>query len=296
MRKFALLLAVLLLPLTLWSQNTSVTLSVTDAGSNAWNGATYTVTFVPNSNDPIFSHYTWTGGTLSRVISGTLGSAGTATFNVPDNATISPAGSTWQFSVTPLASYPYSYPSSNTTVTGASQSVSLSPPALSFQCVNTCYGYNTNEVTLAAPGTIFYNVTTGAATACNQWSGSAWGSCGGGGAAAPTVTVSTSGPVTVAGTGSGFWYNNSSGAITFNLPTITSGMLGYQFCFRNYTSNTGVVTLQSPASTLIDLNGATATAAGTLVSGGAAGDSVCIVPVATTLYMAYVGVGTWTNN
>lgn len=129
------------------------------------------------------------------------------------------------------------------------------------------------------------------------WDASGTGFASTGGAAAPTVTISTSGPVTVAGTGSGFWYNNAAGAIPFNLPTITSGMLGNLFfCFRNYTGKTGAITLQSPSATYIDLNGATASAAGTLVSGGALGDSVCVVPVTTTLYMAYVGVGTWTNN
>lgn len=108
------------------------------------------------------------------------------------------------------------------------------------------------------------------------------------------VTVSISGPVTV--NKGGFWYNNSAGALTFNLPAITSGMVGFRACFANDDTRTGAITLQLPASTQMSKAGALGTAAGTLVSGGALDDNVCVVALTTTKYRAYVGSGTWTNN
>jgi hypothetical protein len=110
----------------------------------------------------------------------------------------------------------------------------------------------------------------------------------------PTVTISTSGPVTVSSIG--FYFNNASGALTYNLPTITSGTVGAQYCIRNAVGKTGAITVQLPASTSADVNGVNGTAAGTLVSSGAAGDAACVVAVSTTQYEAYIASGNWTNN
>jgi hypothetical protein len=108
------------------------------------------------------------------------------------------------------------------------------------------------------------------------------------------VVISTSGPVAVSATG--FYFNNASGALTYTLPTITSANVGLQVCVRNAVAKTGAITLTAPASTYIDVSGAVGSAAGTLVSGGALGDSACVVAVDTTHYYAYVGSGSWTNN
>jgi hypothetical protein len=108
------------------------------------------------------------------------------------------------------------------------------------------------------------------------------------------VVVSTSGPVTVAATG--FYVNNASGALTYRLPTVASGLVGMQFCFRNATARTGAITITAPALTYLDVNGTNGSVAGTLVSGGAAGDSACVVAISTTEYLAYPGNGSWTNN
>lgn len=114
-------------------------------------------------------------------------------------------------------------------------------------------------------------------------------------AALPAVTISTTSPVTV-GTVTGFYYNNSAGAMTFTLPAITSGLVGLQLCFRNYTTRLGALTIQAPASTYIDWQGGNGTAAGTLVSTGNLADAVCVVATSTTQYVASYGSGSWTNN
>ncbi len=110
----------------------------------------------------------------------------------------------------------------------------------------------------------------------------------------PAVTVSTSGPVAVAATG--FYLNNAAGALTFTLPAITADGIGKQYCFRQSPTRTGAITLQLPASTYSDKDGTNGTAAGTVVSGGAAGDAACVVAISTTQYVLYVGNGSWTNN
>jgi len=97
-------------------------------------------------------------------------------------------------------------------------------------------------------------------------------------------------------TASGNYYHNTAGDMTYLLPTITSATIGTKLCFRNYTARTGVITLQLPASTTVDVDGTAGTAAGTLVSGGAGGDAACVLAATTTKYIGYVEHGTWTNN
>jgi hypothetical protein len=108
------------------------------------------------------------------------------------------------------------------------------------------------------------------------------------------VSISSSGPVADPGGASDYLFNNAAGALTFNLP---DGVAGLQRCYRNATGKSGVITIAVAASNAIDLNGANgATSTGTLVSGGALGDAVCLVSDAAHHWYAYPQKGTWTNN
>jgi hypothetical protein len=108
------------------------------------------------------------------------------------------------------------------------------------------------------------------------------------------VTISTSGAVTDPGGVADYQFNNASGALTFNLP---AGVAGQQRCYRNATGKSGAITIAVTTSNAIDLNGANGTTTtGTLVSGGALGDAVCLVSDATNHWYAYIQKGTWTNN
>lgn len=110
--------------------------------------------------------------------------------------------------------------------------------------------------------------------------------------AVPTLT-STSSPVTDPGGASYYLFNNAAGAITFNLP---AGVPGMQRCYRQSTGKSGVITIAVTTSNSIDLNGANGTTStGTLVSGGALGDAVCLVSDITNHWMAFVSRGTWSN-
>ncbi len=96
------------------------------------------------------------------------------------------------------------------------------------------------------------------------------------------------------------YWNNASGALTFNLPSLATFDFTQdntvQFCFRNLPTKTGAITIQLPSNTYMGVDGVNGSAAGTLVSSGAIGDSVCVVGVDSTHYTAYVGYGIWTNN
>jgi hypothetical protein len=109
----------------------------------------------------------------------------------------------------------------------------------------------------------------------------------------PVLISSGAGPISP--TATGFYFNNH-GALTYNLPTITSASIGLQMCFRNDTGISGALTIVAPASTTIDVAGAVKSTPGNLSSAGALGDAACVVAVGTTLYMAYTGPGTWSNN
>jgi len=110
----------------------------------------------------------------------------------------------------------------------------------------------------------------------------------------PGTLISTSGPVADPGGSSAFQFNNASGALTFSLP---AGVVGLQRCYRNATGKSGVITIAVTTSNTIDLNGANGTTStGTLVSGGALGDAVCLNSDATNHWYAWVNKGTWTNN
>lgn len=106
-----------------------------------------------------------------------------------------------------------------------------------------------------------------------------------------SLTTSTSGPVTV--TTAGYYFNNSTGALTYNLPTITSGTIGSPYCFYNDATRSGAITITAPASTVITYNGVNTAAAGSVVSTAALGDSGCVVAKTTTQYVFSPGIGVW---
>ena len=108
--------------------------------------------------------------------------------------------------------------------------------------------------------------------------------------------IETSGsPLTMSAI-SGLYWNNSTGAYSFDLPTPAAG---YQFCFGNYKATAHAISLIPGSGVTIYFEGVAGTAGSStgLVSGGAAGDYICLVGGDTTTYMAIgAGYGTWTNH
>lgn len=106
------------------------------------------------------------------------------------------------------------------------------------------------------------------------------------------VLVSTSGPVADPGNSSDYQFNNAAGALTFNAP---AGVAGLQRCYRNATGKSGVITVQMATSNTVDFQGTNGSSAGTLLSGGALGDAVCIVSDVANHWYAYVQSGSWST-
>jgi hypothetical protein len=112
----------------------------------------------------------------------------------------------------------------------------------------------------------------------------------------PAVTVvSTSGsPYLMAGK-SGYYWQNTASAFQWNLDKPTPGK---QYCFGSYSGQSGVLTIKSTTGVYIVYEGANGTVStGTLVSGGALGDFICLIGVDSMHYNAAgAGFGSWSNN
>lgn len=168
-----------------FAQSTTVSGTVTDAGSQAWANGTYQFIFQPNPQFPT-GPYTWTGGALNNVISGSLDGSGNYSVSIPSNSAITPAGSTWILKATPNAtSQGFSTP--RTTITGGTQTLNVTPPVILISWAippgPAISAYTDAEIGGPLPkGAEYFNVTS---SLTRVWDGSAWknqGSGSGGGA------------------------------------------------------------------------------------------------------------------
>jgi hypothetical protein len=152
-----------------FGQSTTVSGNVTDLGSQAWAGGTYKFMFTPNPQFPT-GPYTWTGGTLNLVISGSLDGSGNYSVSIPSNTAISPQGSTWILQVTPNATSA-SFSSPKTTITGATQTLNVTPPAVTTPPTLFARAYADSEITGATIGSQYFNVTTSLVRVCTAVTG-----------------------------------------------------------------------------------------------------------------------------
>jgi len=112
-----------------------------------------------------------------------------------------------------------------------------------------------------------------------------------------TSTANSATAIVVAthGNASYFWNIGDSAAHSiFTLPTAAAGL---QYCIRNYTGISQVLTFQTSTSgQFIDLDGVLTNTGGKIKSNGAAGDSACVIGVDDTHWAAYHQMGTWTKD
>ena len=174
------------------AQSTTVSGTVTDAGSQVWLNGTYSFTFQPNPQYPT-GPYTWTGGTLNTNISGSLDGSGHYSVSIPSNSAITPAGSTWILTVTPNATS-NSFSTPRTTITGGTQALNVTPPAIAINWslppgpALSAYADAEIKGTLP-PGAEYFNTTT---LLTRVWNGSAWGNQGSGSGGGVTSVTGTS--------------------------------------------------------------------------------------------------------
>jgi hypothetical protein len=201
--------------ITVNAQTTTITGTVTDQDGQAWNGGIISGTLQLAPNYSNLAAYSLNGVplTLSQISFGPVTLSGIGTFSIAgvlDNLQVTPAGTSWVFTLTPLASSPaQSLPPVQ--VTGPSQSftsyIGLRIRAPRFPASPTAYGYLDAEINpIPPPGGGYFNVTN---LIGRVWNGSAWQNSG---------TIST------------LWntISNPAGSLTLAMGTNTSTF--------NYTS------------------------------------------------------------
>jgi len=114
------------------------------------------------------------------------------------------------------------------------------------------------------------------------------------------VTITTGASASLGGTyNSGYTFNQegtANTAVTYTLPTPAAGK---QYCVKNSNNGSAADTgtleiiVANTGTQSIIYNG-TKSSSGYIISGGAAGDSACVVGISSTQWEAYAQVGTWT--
>jgi hypothetical protein len=184
MKKILALFVLSLMSGWVFAQSTTVsTAGVVDHDSSVWIGGTYTIQFKPNPSFPSIGSYVWSGGNLQNNLqfAGTLDGSGAFSVSIPDNTTITPAGSAWNFIICPNATsgcFNTALP-----VNGSTFSVTTQLNALAngprFPVGGSAHGYADIEITpTPLPGGTYYNVTT---NFIRVWNGTSWSNIGGGG-------------------------------------------------------------------------------------------------------------------
>ena len=108
--------------------------------------------------------------------------------------------------------------------------------------------------------------------------------------------VETSGSPLAATAQSQTLWNNTAGAYVVDLPATASGLV---LCLGNYKLRAGAISFVPPSGSTIYYKGVAGTTSSStgIVSGGAAGDFICVEAVDTTTWeVAGSGQGTFTNN
>src|SRR6266568_1855286 len=183
------------------AQSTSVTLQVTDAASQSWNNGSWTVALnslrgATNYGPPF--NLVGGGTAPNQTQSGLLNASGGASLTLTPNASVLPSQSGWQFSVCPAQGVPFQCFVQFVVITGASQTVTLIPPAIAVYCGPGVNAYADSEVNCQLGGQ-YYNVTTPVQRQCTASTGTtctAWTAAIGNGSAAATAIALASTPTT----------------------------------------------------------------------------------------------------
>src|SRR5271170_1420186 len=221
---------------------------ITDPDSQTWNNCTWSALVVSPNGAPTIS------GTLvpiaSLTASGSCSSSGQITATLLDTGSIDQTGASWQFTLTPNASFGPTV-ISTTAVTGATPNLSTvlsAVPAPRYPPGTFSFGYLDKEIQNPIVGSVYFNVTGGCQ---HQNSLSGWSTCSSGGSgtvSSVSVTAANGVSGTVATATTTPAISLTLGAIT---PTTVNGL--------TVTTSTGTLTVA---------NGKTATINNTLTLAG----------------------------
>ena len=232
-----------------FAQTTALSATVVDSDGTAWANGTWTIQFLPNSNNPNVGIYNINGVPLSPNIitqSGGLDSSGNLSATIYNNTSIAPSGSGWAITVCPYASAPcgsYTFTTSTSSL-NISSPLTTAIPAPRFKAITGAYGYADIEAQVQlTPGNAYYNVSS---SCYRLYSGSSW-ACSGG---SSSVTLAAG---IVKGTGTGS--TNSSAT-----STDVVGLFGSGSC-SGYLKSDGTCSIPSGSAPGGVGNGFTTTAA-----------------------------------
>jgi hypothetical protein len=213
------LLLVILSAITSQAQSTTVSGTITDAGSQAWANGTYSFQFVPNPNTPP-NNYVWSGGAFnfSNAVTGSLNGSGAYSQSLPSNTAITPVGTQWQATFCPQAAPAQCY-TTTLIITGSTQTLSPTPPAIKVPVtVANPQAYSDSEVTNAILGSTYYNLISNVIRTCTVSLPCTWVSGAPGSVDINTTLPVTGGPILGNGTiGLNVGSNCPSGAFTTGL-------------------------------------------------------------------------------
>lgn len=177
---FSIFIMTLLFSSVVFSQNlTTLTGTVIDSDSQAWDYATWTANIVVpgGGGNAVFT----SGGIVPSSYSGILSNAGAITGYVANGSAMTPPNTMWSFTVCPLVSSPCQtipaiYIYGSTVNIGTYISSMISAPRI--QSAKLSYAYNAAEIVNMVQGNGYINTNTGT----NYfWNGTAWASLGSGG-------------------------------------------------------------------------------------------------------------------
>lgn len=179
-----------------FARATSVTATITDTDSQTWNNGNYSISLVNPRPDivPNINGVALTNGQVN--LNGALNGSGVLSVTLTNTDTISPAGTTWSFTICPNASSPCG--TGQHTVTGSSLSLSVFLSSIikapRFSAISGSYGYSDVEVAvIPSNGAMYYNVTTGLKTCSLSGGVCTWSVVGGGGSPYNPATVAITG-------------------------------------------------------------------------------------------------------
>jgi hypothetical protein len=251
-------------------QLTTITGTITDSDTTVWFNSQWKVQFVPNSSNPNVAVYNINGVSLtSPTYSSYLGQtgltngSGALALTLLDNTQISPAGSSWKFTIQPYASVQATtYPS--IVIQGGSMDLTsfLSTNAVAprFAALGRgSFGYKDSEISpIPAPGGFYYNITSNCSRIWNSpgsWGNFGCASAGGCGSGAAFEVAYYTGTTTCIGDPFLSDYGNTvSGG---NGPGLVYGGNGFNFATdlggNYYISAGSSTTISSPDNFLMTL-------------------------------------------
>ena len=195
-RALLVLLVLFSFSVAAYGQTTSVSGTISDSAGQTLNNGTFTFTLIPptGNNGPFYLAGTlMTPGQLT--IKGTLSSGGAfAGVVVGSNASITPVGTTWSFTVCPQATSPC-YTQNNITIAGSSQSLTSTviPPPIKVQAASDVIptAYSDTELVGASLGSLYWNSVSSTLRICSAFAGGvcSWTAAGGGGGGGTVTSV-----------------------------------------------------------------------------------------------------------